>query len=98
VGWGTAVVFVRQADPDLDVAGLYLCGAGLGAMTGVLLARRDVAVDLLGLATTIAAGGAVLAFEPRWSSVLGEARTYALLVGAVALTSIARAVVARDVS
>lgn len=85
VGWGAAVVVVRQLNPNLDTAGLYLVGAGLGATAGMLLARRGFAVDPLGLTITVAIGGALLAVEPRYSSVLGDARIYALFIGAVGL-------------
>jgi len=36
VGWGSAVVVVRQLNPDLDTSGLYLAGAGLGATVGLV--------------------------------------------------------------
>lgn len=88
VGWGAAVVAVRQLNPNLDTSGLYLLGAGLGATSGMLLARRGFAEDPLGMTLTVALGGAVLALEPRYSSVLGDARFYALLVGAVGLVNL----------
>jgi hypothetical protein len=87
VGWGAAVFWARQGRPDLDTAGLYLLGAGIGATAGVLLGRRGFAVDPLGLTATIAAAGLLLALAPRWPEVLQEARTYALLVGAVGLAN-----------
>lgn len=58
---GAAVVCARQAQPELDVAGLYLLGAGLGATAGLLLARRGFAVDPLGAEATIALPGTILA-------------------------------------
>ncbi len=88
IGWGAAVVAVRQVNPNLDTSGLYLLGAGLGATTGMLLARRGFAVDPLGMTLTVAVGGAVLALESRYSSVLGDARFYALLLGAVGLVNL----------
>ncbi len=88
VGWGAAVVLVRQLAPDLDTSGLYLAGAGLGATTGIVLTRRGFAVDPLGMTLTIALGGAVLAVEPRYSSVLGDARFYALFLGLVGVANL----------
>lgn len=85
IGWGAAVVVVREARPDLDTAGLYMLGAGAGAVIGVLLARRGFVVDALGLAATITAAGALLAFAGQWPDVLEETRSYALLVGLVGL-------------
>jgi hypothetical protein len=88
VGWGAAVVVVRQFNPDVDTSGLYLFGAGGGATAGMMLARRGFAVDPLGTTLTVAIGGAVLAVESRYSSVLGDARFYALLIGVVGLLNI----------
>jgi len=96
VGWGAAVVVVRQLNPDLDTSGLYLAGAGLGATAGMLLARRGFTVDPLGMTITIAIGGAVLAAEQRYNSVLGDARFYALLVGAVGLVNLMLGAFARE--
>jgi len=96
VGWGTAVVLVRQLAPDLDTSGLYLAGAGLGATTGIVLTRRGFAVDPLGMTVTIAIGGPVLAVEPRYSSVLVDARFYALLLGVISLANFLLAVLAGE--
>ena len=51
----------------------------------MLLARRGFVVDALGLAATIAAAGALLAFAGQWPDVLEETHSYALLVGLVGL-------------
>ncbi|HEY5399007.1 MAG TPA: hypothetical protein VIL16_26860 [Trebonia sp.] len=96
VRWGAAVIVVRQFHPNLDTSGLYLVGAGIGAAAGMLLARRGFAVDPLGMTITIAAGGLLLALEPRWSSVLGDARSYAVLIGAVGVANLALAALAGD--
>lgn len=88
VGWGLAVFWAREGNPDLDRSGLYLAGAGAGATVGVLLARRGFAVDALGLAATVLAAGVILALAPRWPEVIEEARTYALLVGAVGAVNV----------
>ena len=88
VGWGTAVVIVRPFTPDLDTPGLYLLGAGVGATVGIMLARRGFAVDPLGMTITVALGGLVLSFEPRYSSVLGDTRLYAVLIAAVGVVNL----------
>ncbi len=88
VGWGVAVVFVHQAHPNLDLAGLYLAGAGLGATAGMLLARRGFAVDPVGVTATVAVGGVLLTFESRWQSVLGNARYYALFLAILGLANL----------
>lgn len=95
VGWGAAVVFVREARPELDLAGLYLLGAGLGAMVGVVLARRGWAVDPLGLAGTVALAGVLLALAPQVEA-LTEARTFALAVGAVGFVNVVLGLIGRD--
>jgi len=95
VGWGAAVFYVRNVQPDLDLAGLYLLGAGLGASVGILLARAGFAVDPLGLTGTVVIAGAILAFASRSPEVIGEARTYALVVGAIGLGNAVAGAVAR---
>ena len=94
LGWGAAVFWVRQGEPDLDTAGLYLLGAGAGATAGVLLARRGFAVDPLGMAVTIMLAGLLLAFSRQWPEILEEARAYAVLVGAVGLANVVAAAIA----
>jgi hypothetical protein len=89
VGWGAAVVLVRQAHPNLDGSGLYLAGAGIGASAAILLARRGFAVDPLGVTATVAVGGALLTFEPRWHTVLGDARYYAIFLAVVGVANLA---------
>ena len=91
-GWGAAVVYVGAARPTLDVAGLYLVGAGLGMVAGMLLRRAGVSVDPLGLGVTVAAAGAILALTAKAESVLADARTYAAAVGLVAVVNLALAV------
>jgi hypothetical protein len=93
VGWGTAVVIVRQFSPDLDTAGLYLLGAGVGATVGMVLAGHGFAVSPIGMALTVAVGGLVLSVEPRDSALLGDARFYALLIGVVGAVNLLMATV-----
>ncbi|MBA2567472.1 MAG: hypothetical protein H0V08_06745 [Thermoleophilaceae bacterium] len=94
VGWGVAVVFAGAARPDLDIAGLYMVGAGLGAVAGLCLRRAGVDVDPLGLAVAITAGGLILTVAAQAPSVLENARTYAGLLALVAVANLALA--ARD--
>jgi len=93
-GWGAAVAVAGAARPDLDIAGLYLAGAGLGALAGLLLARAGFAVEPLGLAGAIAVAGLVLALTTQAPDLLGDARTYAAALATVALANLALA--ARD--
>lgn len=93
VGWGAAVAYAREARPDLDIAGLYLAGAGLGATLAVLAQRAGVRADPLGATATVAIAGVILAFSGEWSELL-EARTYALFVGGVGLVNVVWAVLA----
>jgi hypothetical protein len=93
-GWGAAVVYAGAVSPDLDIAGLYLAGAGLGMTAGLLLQRAGFDVDPLGLAVTVLAAGLILAFTTQAVGVLDDARTYAAAIAAVALVNLALA--ARD--
>ena len=90
-GWGAAVGLVGTTRPELDTSGLYLAGAGLGALAGLVLARAGFAVDPMGLAGTIAVAGLILALSTRSPDLLGDARTYAAALAAVALANFALA-------
>ncbi len=88
LGWGAAVYWAQKGRPDLDLAGLYLAGAGLGVTVGAVLSRQGFAVDPLGLGVTVALAGALLALSAQWPQVIEEARVYALLVGLVGLANV----------
>lgn len=87
VGWGAAVVWARGGQPELDIAGLYLAGAGVGAVVGAVLSRNGFAVSPIGLAGTVTLAGLLLAAAAQWPEALEEARTYALLVGVVGVAN-----------
>lgn len=88
LGVGIAVVVVERAKPELDGSGLYLLGAGAGALLGAVLARRGVAVDPIGAAATVLLLGLALALT-RQVDQLEETRTYAVLVGLVGILNVA---------
>jgi hypothetical protein len=94
-GWGASVVLAGAARPDLDVSGLYLIGAGLGATAGLLLERAGFSVNPMGLAITITAGGLALALTTQAPGLFADARTYAALIAAVAVVNIALALAPR---
>ena len=88
-GWGLAVVISGEATlTDIDTSGLYLLGAGLGAVAGILLARARFAVSDLGLAATVAAAGLILAISPTFPDLLYDARTFAIAIGLVGLLNV----------
>jgi hypothetical protein len=95
-GWGAAVVLAGAARPDLDVSGLYLTGAGLGAIAGLLLQRAGFSVNPMGLAVTITGGGLALALTTQARGLLDDARTYAVLMGVVAAVNILLALTPRS--
>jgi len=74
--------------PDVDIAGLYLAGAGIGASVAISLQRLGVKADALGAALTVAVAGAILAFSDALPE-LTDAGTYAEFVGAVGLVNVA---------
>ena len=86
-GWGLAVVIAGSARPDLDTAGLYLAGAGVGASVGVVLSRAGFEFEPLGATVTVAAAGFVLALAPRVDALV-DAQTFAILLGLVALVNL----------
>ncbi len=85
------MVLAGAARPDLDIAGLYLAGAGLGALAGLLIARAGYAVSSMGLAGAITVAGLILALTTQAPGLLGDARTYAAGLAAVAVTNLALA-------
>jgi len=93
VGWGAAVAYAREARPDLDIAGLYLAGAGIGACAAVTAQRLRINADALGATLTVVAAGAILALAGQFTE-LTDARTYAEFVGVVGLVNIAWALLA----
>ena len=94
-GWGASVVLAGAVRPDLDVSGLYLIGAGLGMVAGLLLERAEFSVNPMGLAVTITAGGLALALTAQSPGVFADARVYAGLIAAVAAANIALALAPR---
>jgi hypothetical protein len=94
-GWGAVVVLAGAARPDLDVSGLYLVGAGLGAVAGLLLQRAGFSVDTMALALAITGGGLALALTTQAPGVLDDATTYAVAIGVVALVNVVLAAVQR---
>jgi hypothetical protein len=94
-GWGAAVVLAGAARPDLDVSGLYLTGAGLGAAAGLFLQRAGFSVNPMGLAATITGGGLALALTTQAPGLLDDARTYAVGMGAVAAVNVILALAPR---
>ncbi len=89
VGWGLSVVLIGEIRPrEVDVSGAYLLGAGIGASVGALLIRAKFEVGQLGLGVTVAAAGLLLALVGRSPEVLGDARTYALALGAVGVFNV----------
>jgi hypothetical protein len=87
-GWGAAVVVAGAARPDLDVSGLYLVGAGLGVVAGLLLQRAGFSVSTMGLPVVVTGGGLALALTTQAPGLLDDARTYAAAIGVVALVNI----------
>jgi len=92
-GWGAAVVLAGAARPDLDVSGLYLIGAGLGVLAGLLLQRAGFSVSTIGLPVVVIGGGLALALTTQAPGLLEDARTYAAAMGVVALVNIVLALV-----
>ena len=90
---GAAVAHARQGHPDLDIAGLYLAGAGLGESAAITARRLGIKADPLGATLTAVAAGTILALSGELTE-LTDARTYAVFVGAVGLVNIVRALLA----
>jgi hypothetical protein len=90
VGWGAAVVFVRLVEPDLDTSGVYLAGAGAGALAALELGRRGFAVDAVVVAATTVLAGAALALTTL-GGAFTDPRTFAALLAALAVAQLVQA-------
>jgi hypothetical protein len=90
VGWGAAVVFVRLVEPDLDTSGVYLAGAGAGALAALELGRRGFAVDAVVVAATTVLAGAALALTTL-GGAFTDPRTFAALLAALAVSQLVQA-------
>jgi hypothetical protein len=90
-GWGAAVVFVRLAEPNLDTSGVYLAGAGAGAVAAVELGRRGYAVDNTAIGATIVIAGVLLAITTQ-GGLLTDAHTYAALLAVLAVAQFVKAI------
>jgi len=87
IGFGLAVLAVREGWVDWGSAPAYVVGIGAGALAAAVLERRGFDATLGGVAATALATGLVFAFEPDVAA-FGDARYFALalaLVGAVNL-------------
>lgn len=92
LGWGAAVAWAGASRlEEVDIAGLYLAGGGVGFVVAAVLARAGWAVDLLGAGATLAIAGTILALTPQVDP-FDDAGLYALLlalVGAANLVGVA---------
>ncbi len=94
-GWGLAVVWIGEFRPqDVDIAGAYLAGAGLGLVAAAVLAARDYPITIAGLAATVTGSGLILALSSN-SDAWTDATTYAIAVGLVGAVNVARGLLRR---
>lgn len=87
VGWGLAVLARQRGVVDVDTAGAYLVGAGLGALAAAAVDRAGFDADPMGVAATVVAAGLLLALTAQFSA-LASVETYAValaVVGAINL-------------
>ncbi len=88
LGWGATVVYLAKARPDLDGAGAYAFGIGLGVTLAAVAERLGARVDLLAVGVTAMGAGAVLALTTKVES-LDDATTYAAAIALVAVANLA---------
>ncbi len=90
VGWGLAIVLVREAGLDVSEGGAAVAGVGAGVVALGLLAARDFDASLLGAGATALAVGVVEALA-RDVDVLVEPLLYAVLLALVGAANLALA-------
>ncbi len=94
VGWGGVVAWSARTGPDLDTAGLYLAGGGLGVLVAGILLRAGFKIDVIGLGGAAVAAGLVLAFSGKVDSFV-QGGFFAILLAIVAAVNVALALAAR---
>lgn len=87
VGWGAAVLARQRGLVDVDTAGAYLVGAGLGALAAAMVDRAGFDADPMGVAATVVATGLLLALTARFE-LLARVETYAVALAAVGLVNV----------
>ncbi|MDQ3644376.1 MAG: hypothetical protein M3356_02570 [Actinomycetota bacterium] len=88
-GWGAAVVWLNELDPDVFAPAAHVFGIGAGVLAGALLGRAGFAVDQLGVGVTAFAAGALFMSEQQVPEVLGDASTYAAFIAVVGVVNVA---------
>ena len=94
VGWGSVVVWNARTSPELDTAGLYLAGGGLGVLVAGILLRAGFKIDVIGLGGSAVAAGLVLAFSGKVDYFV-QGGFFAILLAIVAAVNVALALAAR---
>jgi len=90
VGWGLAVVLVREAGLDVTEGGAQVAGVGAGLVALGLLRRAGFGTDLVGAGATALVVGTVEALA-RDVDLLVEPALYAGVVAAVGVVNLALA-------
>jgi len=88
-GWGAAVVWLNELEPDVFAPAAHVFGIGAGVLASAMLARAGFAVDQLGVGVTAFAAGALFMSERQLPELLGDASTYAILIAAVGVVNVA---------
>lgn len=87
VGWGVAVLARQRGVVDVDTAGVYLVGAGLGALAAAVVDRAGFDADPMGVAATVVGAGLLLALSSRFPA-LARVETYAVALAVVGVTNV----------
>jgi len=90
IGFGLAVLAVREGWVDWGSAPAYLVGFGAGALAAAVLERKGFDATLGGVAVTALATGLIFALEPDVTA-FGDARYYALALAVVGAVNLALA-------
>ncbi len=92
--WGLTVVAISAWNLPIRQAAAYMVAVGVAALVAGFLEKRGFTVSLTSLGLAIVVSGLFFALDRYWVSLLGRARTYAILLalwGAMELVLAARA-------
>lgn len=94
IGWGLAVVAVREGWVERPEAPMFLVGVGAGLVAAALLRERGHQIGLGGTAAAVVVGGLAYLFVGDVEA-LGEATTYAVAIAAYGVLNLLQVKVGR---
>ncbi|MEJ7583018.1 MAG: hypothetical protein WKF43_02815 [Acidimicrobiales bacterium] len=78
--WGATVVAISSWELPIRSAAAYMVAVGVAALAAGALQKRGFTVSLTSLGSATVVSGLFFALDRYWADVLGQGRTYAVLL------------------